>query len=103
MCQDYSARLAVPALATSRAHPRPADIFTARETADLTQFELGELLYASRRTVQDWEAGKRNMQVLTWEYWCLLLNYPEVAAARAHWLKTLEPSKEASHDEEQRL
>ena len=72
-----------------------------REASHLTQQELGELLYASRRTVQDWEAGKRNMRALVWEYCCLLLQYPEVAQAREHWIAhhSREPSRDARHDD----
>lgn len=45
----------------------PAEIREARAALGLTQTQFGELLHAKLRTVQDWEAGKRNMPRATWE------------------------------------
>lgn len=43
----------------------PSQIREARLALGLTQTEFGILLHAKLRTVQDWEAGKRNMQPAT--------------------------------------
>jgi DNA-binding transcriptional regulator YiaG len=67
-------------------NPRPAEIVQLREEMELTQTELGELLYAGLSTVQAWEGGTRRMPALAWEYLCLLQAFPEVAAARKRWL-----------------
>lgn len=41
--------------------PTPAEIRELRTAYGLTQVQFGELVDAARRTVEDWEAGKRNM------------------------------------------
>lgn len=45
----------------------PSEIRQARQSLGLTQQKFGELLHAKIRTVQDWEAGKRNMTASTAE------------------------------------
>lgn len=47
--------------------PSPAKIRAAREKAELTQTEAGELIGAKLRTWQDWESGARNMPAAKWE------------------------------------
>lgn len=48
--------------------PSPHDIREARLRAGLTQAQAGALVGApSKRTWQDWEAGKRNMPTAKWE------------------------------------
>ena len=42
-------------------NPTPAEIRERRTAHGLTQVQFGELVGAARRTVEDWEAGKRNM------------------------------------------
>lgn len=42
-------------------NPTPAEIRELRTAHGLTQAQFGELVDAARRTVEDWEAGKRNM------------------------------------------
>lgn len=41
--------------------PTPAEIRELRTAHGLTQVQFGELVDAARRTVEDWEAGRRNM------------------------------------------
>lgn len=52
------------------ANPTPAEIRRAREDAGLTQVQMARLLFASERTVQDWESddptNNRRMHPLTW-------------------------------------
>lgn len=48
--------------------PSPQEIKEARRKAGLTQAKAGALVGApSKRTWQDWEAGKRNMPAAKWE------------------------------------
>lgn len=49
------------------ANPRPADIRTARERAGLTQKQAANLIYATLRGWQFWEAGHRRMNPGLWE------------------------------------
>lgn len=51
------------------ANPTPAQIRAARVAAGLTQTEAAALIYATLRTWQDWEAGKRRMHPAFWELW----------------------------------
>lgn len=44
--------------------PTPAEIRELRTALGLTQAEFGELVDSARRTVEDWEAGRRNMPPL---------------------------------------
>lgn len=67
--------------------PTPAEIAQLREDMELTQTEAGRLVYASLRSWQDWEYGKRRMHPAIWEYLCLLNGFPEVQLARAVWLE----------------
>lgn len=41
--------------------PSPAGIRQARKAAGLTQAQAGQVIGASRRAWQEWEAGRRNM------------------------------------------
>ena len=47
--------------------PSPTEIREARHRAGLTQAAAGALIGATRRTWQDWEAGRRNMPPAKWE------------------------------------
>ena len=49
------------------ANPAPKEITEARLKAGLTQTEAGELVHASLRTWQQWEAGDRRMHPAFWE------------------------------------
>lgn len=54
--------------------PTPAAIRAARKRAKLTQEEAGALVYVSRRTWQDWEAGIAQMHAGLWELFTLKTN-----------------------------
>lgn len=54
--------------------PTPAAIRAARKRAKLTQEEAGALVYASRRTWQDWELGVAEMHAGLWELFTLKTN-----------------------------
>ena len=47
--------------------PTPTLIRTTRLSLGLTQAQAGEVIGATRRTWQDWEAGRRNMPESKWE------------------------------------
>lgn len=47
--------------------PSPADIRSARLSLGLTQAQAGQVIGASRRAWQEWEAGRRNMPNAKWE------------------------------------
>jgi DNA (cytosine-5)-methyltransferase 1 len=49
------------------ASPTAAAVKAARKRAKLTQEEAGALVYCSRRTWQDWEAGIASMHPGLWE------------------------------------
>lgn len=49
------------------ANPTPAEIVPAREAAELTQTEAGELLFTGWRTWQNWELGVNRMPPAAWE------------------------------------
>ena len=51
--------------------PSPDDIRQARKAAGLTQAQAGELIGATRRAWQEWEAGRRNMPGAKWELWVI--------------------------------
>lgn len=66
--------------------PLPEDIAALRARHDLTQEEFGELAHASRRTVQNWEAGSgssdhRKIPLAAWEL--LQLKLGELALDRS--------------------
>jgi DNA-binding transcriptional regulator YiaG len=42
-------------------NPTPEEIRELRTAYGLTQAQFGEIVSAARRTVEDWEAGRRNM------------------------------------------
>jgi DNA-binding transcriptional regulator YiaG len=48
-------------------NPSPEEITAARQAAKLTQTEAGQLIYASLRTWQQYEAGDRRMHPAFWE------------------------------------
>lgn len=47
--------------------PRPIEIARARKVAGLTQTEAAELIHASMRAWQQWEAGERQMHPAFYE------------------------------------
>jgi DNA-binding transcriptional regulator YiaG len=51
------------------APPPPLEIRLNRERAKLTQTAAAAVIYATLRTWQDWEAGKRRMHPALWELW----------------------------------
>jgi DNA-binding XRE family transcriptional regulator len=52
--------------------PNPEQVKDARVKAGLTQEQAGAIVGApSRRTWQDWEAGRRNMPAAKWELFLL--------------------------------
>jgi DNA-binding transcriptional regulator YiaG len=55
-------------------NPSPKEITVTRQAAQLTQTEAGELIYASLRTWQQWEAGDRRMPPAFWELFKLKLS-----------------------------
>jgi DNA-binding transcriptional regulator YiaG len=60
MPHSLNRRNNIPALITVMP-PEPDDIRAARTAAGLTQTEAGDLVHASLRTWQQWEAGDRKM------------------------------------------
>jgi len=68
-------------------NPSAKEILAKREEYSLTQTKAGALVYTPLRTWQDWEYGHRRMPAALWEYFCLVLDYPTVAKARADWLE----------------
>jgi DNA-binding transcriptional regulator YiaG len=50
-----------------RKSPTPEQIKQARQAAGLTQAQAAELIYSTRRTLQDWEYGKNPMHPAIWE------------------------------------
>lgn len=48
-------------------NPKPAEIRALRDRAGLTQTEFGELIHATLRSVQMYEAGDRRMHPAIWE------------------------------------
>ena len=46
-------------------------ILAARKAADLTQKQAGSLIYATERTWQDWESGRRRMPYAALELFLL--------------------------------
>jgi putative transcriptional regulator len=51
--------------------PSPEQIRAAREAAGLTQRAAAELIHASLRGWEDWEAGRRNMHPAFFELFTL--------------------------------
>lgn len=68
-------------------NPKPAEIVRTREEAGLTQTDAGDLLYTTLSGWQRWEYGQRRMHPAMWEYFCLLITFPEVERARRTWLE----------------
>lgn len=48
-------------------NPAPAEIRALRESAGLSRKEFAALLHVSRRTVEKWELGTREMHAAFWE------------------------------------
>lgn len=48
--------------------PTQSKIINLRHKSGLTQTEFAELVSASKKTVQAWECGSRNMPIVTWLY-----------------------------------
>ena len=47
--------------------PDPEDVRAARNSAGLTQEQAAQVIGATRRAWQEWEAGRRNMPGAKWE------------------------------------
>ena len=47
--------------------PTKAEVVAARKAASMTQAEAGALVYRSERGWQDWELGKRPVDLAAWE------------------------------------
>lgn len=60
MPRSLNRRNNIPA-STNATPPEPDDIRAARTAAGLTQTEAGDVVHASLRTWQQWEAGDRKM------------------------------------------
>lgn len=74
--------------------PSPTEIKEARRKAGLTQEQAGALVGApSKRTWQDWEAGKRNMPAAKWELFNIKTKGEKM---RSVTIKTLCGSNDAS-------
>ena len=69
------------------ANPKPAEIVQTREEAGLTQTDAAALLYTTLSGWQRWEYGQRRMHPAMWEYFCLLITFPEVERSRRTWLE----------------
>lgn len=54
-------------------HPTPEEIKQARTDAGLSQPAAAALIYSTKRTWQDWEAGKNPMHPGLWELFRLKL------------------------------
>jgi DNA-binding transcriptional regulator YiaG len=52
---------------SAASNPTPAEIVGTREVAGLTQREAADLIYSTKRTWQDWEAGLARMHPGLWE------------------------------------
>lgn len=59
--------------------PEPSLIRETREGAGLSQTAAAELIYSTKRTWQDWEAGKNPMHQGLWELFCLKINSRRMA------------------------
>ena len=51
--------------------PSPATIRAARKAAGMTQEQAANVIGATRRAWQEWEAGRRNMPGAKWELFLL--------------------------------
>jgi putative transcriptional regulator len=58
-------------------NPKPEEIRKAREAANLTQTQAGELVYVTLRGWQQWEAGERSMHPAFWELFRIKLEPPK--------------------------
>lgn len=51
--------------------PTPADVKALRKHLGMSTDEFGALVHCSRRAVQEWEAGRRDMSPAVWELYLL--------------------------------
>ena len=51
--------------------PTPADVKALRAFLGMTQEAFATMSHSKYRTVQDWEAGKRDMPLAVWELYLL--------------------------------
>ena len=58
-------------IARSLTIPTPAEIRHKRIELGLTQAQAGAVVHAAERTWQDWEAGRREMNLANWELFTL--------------------------------
>ncbi len=58
-------------IARSLALPTPAQIKAERAKHGLTQAQAGAVVHAAERTWQEWEAGRREMNLANWELFTL--------------------------------
>ena len=58
-------------IARSLTIPTPAQIADKRKELGLTQAQAGAVIHAAERTWQDWEAGRREMNLANWELFTL--------------------------------
>lgn len=82
-----SERIAMNQAMTAPASPTAQQIIAARAAAGITQTEAAELIYASLRTWQNWEApagngNARDMPPALFEYFRLLTTSRAVKRAR---------------------
>lgn len=61
-------------MTTPGTSPTPDALLEARIRAGLTQEQAGALVYAPRRTWQDWERGVAKMHPGLWELFLIKLN-----------------------------
>ena len=52
-------------------NPTPAEVLAAREKAEMTQTQAGQLIYGTLRSWQDWESGERRMHPQMFEAFLL--------------------------------
>jgi DNA-binding XRE family transcriptional regulator len=52
-------------------NPSPAEILAARKAAGLSQVAAAALIYSTRRTWQDWEAGISGMHPGLFDYFLI--------------------------------
>lgn len=55
--------------------PEPSLISELRKVSGLTQAQAADLIHATRRGWQEYEAGNRRMHPGLWELFCLKINF----------------------------
>lgn len=53
--------------------PTPNEIRSVREGCGITQQQMADCLGVCRRTVQEWEGGRRTMSAGLWEFFIVVL------------------------------